>query len=284
MSTVLEESQPLITEVRTKFLDYAREHPQEIGASVVKRVEENEVFVYNFLRRKHNSVEDALKMMINTGKWLTEWQYFDLTAESFPKEFYQIGVLFEYEPDKVGNNTFFMRVARHKKMKHLDRLQKQFIMYHLGQLEKRFTVDTQVAIVFDCSGIGMSNVDMDVLWFLLESMVTYCPWPIAYILVYDLPWMLQYIGTMVRNWLPAEFKDKLKFGGKQELFEYLDESKTPVYLGGTCTRSFVQVPKQLPDACDHSALDDKQKGTIAKSMRPLVEESEKELAKFKMAY
>ena len=48
----------------------------------------------------------------------------------------------------------------------------------------------QFSIVFDCRGAGLKNMDMEFTQFMINTMKEYYPDPLNYILVFEMPWVL----------------------------------------------------------------------------------------------
>ena len=62
-------------------------------------------------------------------------------------------------------------------------------MYNLERLNREERGE-QITVMFDCKGAGLKNMDMEFVQFLIGCMKEYYPDPLNYILVYDMPWVL----------------------------------------------------------------------------------------------
>jgi hypothetical protein len=47
-----------------------------------------------------------------------------------------------------------------------------------------------MTIVFDCAGCGLKNMDMELIQYMIQVFKDYYPWSLNYILVYEMPWVL----------------------------------------------------------------------------------------------
>ena len=56
--------------------------------------------------------------------------------------------------------------------------------------------DKQMTLVFDCAGSGMKNIDLDNMQFMINSFKEDYPWCLNYILVYEMPWVMNGTGTL----------------------------------------------------------------------------------------
>ena len=47
-----------------------------------------------------------------------------------------------------------------------------------------------MTLVFDCAGCGLKNMDMEFVQFIIATLKEYYPDPLNYILVLEMPWVL----------------------------------------------------------------------------------------------
>ena len=161
----------------------------------------------------------------------------------------------------------------------MERKIKQFIMYNFNKVDRAMN-GKNVAVVFDCKGAGISNLDMDILWFMVDSLIKYYPCGMNYVLVYELPWILASTWTIVKGWLPPEQRDKIKFASKDQIYDYVDQDNLPYYLGGGCKTNYRMVPKDCLTAEEILSKDgfsEKDMQRIIKVFKPLLEEAEEEI-------
>ena len=52
-----------------------------------------------------------------------------------------------------------------------------------------------MTVVFDCAGSGLKNIDMDNMQFVINSFKEDYPWCLNYILVYEMPWVMNGTGV-----------------------------------------------------------------------------------------
>ena len=48
----------------------------------------------------------------------------------------------------------------------------------------------QITVMFDCRNAGLKNMDMEFIQFIISTMKDYYPDPLNYILVFEMPWVL----------------------------------------------------------------------------------------------
>lgn len=99
--------------------------------------------------------------------------------------------------------------------------------------------------MFDCTGGGLANADMDTLFFLASTLFNYFPKGLSYLLVHNLPWILKPFWHIAKAWVPQEYKQLVQFSSPQTIYEYIDKENLPDFMGGTCKRDY----RALPDNC-----------------------------------
>lgn len=106
------------------------------------------------------------------------------------------------------------------------------------------------AMIFDTTGAGITNCDLDFLFYMINILKTYFPIGLEYILVLNLPWLLQQFWRLAKGWIPEERRKLVRFAATEELGELFEPSALPDYLGGTCKRDYTTPPKGSPSCFD----------------------------------
>lgn len=123
--------------------------------------------------------------------------------------------------------------------------------YFIGLVEE---LDRQVGhkgfiFVLDCSECSLSNLNMDMLKFIITSIRVRYPLGLQYFIIYNLPWILKSIWKLVKGWL-GEYQKLVFFANGQEILNYVDTDQLPKYMGGTCDKSFTEAPEGCPSVYD----------------------------------
>lgn len=198
-------------------------------------------YLKRFLLARNRNVEQAFQMLDETMRWRNDMYISQVRDYHFPSEFYQIGALFIYEPDKQGNLVLYMRIRMHHKTAELDEPTKGFLVHNFNKAEK-LSRGNGFAVVFDLTGAGYSNLDFPFLSFLIQFGRNHFPGSLSYILVYNLPWVLSTFQKMVFAMLPPEAAGIIKFASGNEIFNYIIPESTPDYIpGGKCKRNYRKV-------------------------------------------
>lgn len=100
-----------------------------------------------------------------------------------------------------------------------------------------------MSIVFDCTGGGLVNADMDMLMFIFTTLNNYFPKGLSYLLVHELPWILKPFWHIAKAWIPEDKRELIKFSDSRTIFEYVDRENLPDFMGGTCERDYRAAPE-----------------------------------------
>ena len=249
----------------------------------VQRIRTNDWYVKRFLLARRRNVDEAFKMIRDTMRWRQEFGLPTMKDQDFPLEFYKVGGLFPYERDKDGNVVVYLRIRMHRKIPEMADPIKKFLMHIINKTDKE--VDGNgMAIVFDCSGAGYSNMDMDFLTFLITSGNQYFPAGLKYILVYELSWLLNAFRRLAMSLIPQSFLPLIRFANKNDITNYIPIENLPDFMGGQCKRDY----RHIPDGCTTVAKVAIDNGftqadidRILPIFEPLLEEADKAIAERK---
>lgn len=269
-----------VQQIRERFFEDYQNNKDLYDENDVNRIRENEWYVKRFLLARRRNVGEAFEMMRNTMRWRKEMGLPTMKDSDFPIEFYKIGGLFAYERDKDGNVVIFMRVRMHRKIPELADPVKKFLMHIVNKVDLEVDGNGTV-IVFDCSGAGYSNMDLDFLTFLISAGNSYFPVGLKYILVYELSWFLNAFRRIAMSLIPQSFLPLIKFANKNDITDYIPIDNLPDYMGGKCKRNYRFIPKGCTNvtklAIDNGYTDEDIE-RILPLFEPLLEEADKEIA------
>jgi len=240
----------LVCELRGRFLcQYSTNHEQ-YDETDISNIRNNDLIHRRFLEFKDSNVEEALKMMVTAMKWRKQIGVNQMSENSFPREYFQMGGIFSYGQDVGGAQTIVFRVKANKKISEWTELLKKFIVFLIERENNRFEKNENkgVCIVFDCNGAGITNVDIDLLSFIVATLRDYYPMLLQSVVINDLPWILQYVFKLVQSWLPKEHQKMLHLVSKKDINEYISESELPDFMGGTNQMQYKSCPKNAPSA------------------------------------
>jgi hypothetical protein len=156
---------------------------------------------------------------------------YDLKHTDLNEELKGRGTLFYHGRDKDGKRLLVMRIRTHTKSKELMGAMQKFVLYHIERLEREDGAEP-VTLVFDLAGCGLKNMDMEFIQYLIGIFRDYCPYSLNYILVFEMPWVLNAAWKVIKGWLPAQGVKKIKFLTKATMGEYVQEDCRMIEWGG----------------------------------------------------
>ena len=171
-----------VEDMRNKILD----HLEDLGDKVYEYYNQSDIdWILNpkkphqierFLISASVSRVDAFDLIRKCLLWRKESNIMSLKDSDFPSEFYSKGGLFRYETDAIGTPLIYMRIEMVKKYPELNKHLKQFVAYQISRLDASANEGLcGFGIVFDCSDIGFSNVQIDMLKYLITVLKDYFP-------------------------------------------------------------------------------------------------------------
>ena len=128
-------------------------------------------------------------MIVRSFKFRQEKAVRSVTSADLDEALKAKGSLYLRNRDADGKQLLVFDVKRHiKGTAHMDDMQKIFL-YFLERVDRE-DEDGMVTIVFDCAGCGLKNMDMEFIRYMIDVLKDYYPWCLNYILVLDMPWVL----------------------------------------------------------------------------------------------
>jgi hypothetical protein len=227
----------IVAELRSRFKEYIAENgSDDFDQRDVDRFFGEEYYAQRFYMHVEsvpgNQMDTASTMVVNTLKFRRETGMADIKHDSIPEELKLRGSLFYHGRDIDNKRLLIFRVRTHVRNKELMDKMKLAVLYQLERLERE-DGSQPVTLVFDLSNCGLKNMDMDFIQYLIGVFRDYSPWSLNYILVYEMPWVLNAAWKVIKGWLPAAGVKKIKFLSKATMGEYVREDSRLVEWGGT---------------------------------------------------
>lgn len=232
----------LVEELRQRVLQENEQYPGLFSHGDIEKAKTNDWFVARFLLRQKLDVDQAFDMMRRALRFRHESLATSIRRQDFPAEFYQVGGLFGYEPDRKGNRMLYIRVKIHKKIPEISAVLQAYLYYNIQRLDEEAD-GKGISIVIDCTGGGLPNADMDMLMFLVTTLVNYFPKGLSYLLVHNLPWILKPFWHIAKAWISEEHRQLIKFSNSRTIYEYVDKENLPDFMGGECKCDYKAVPE-----------------------------------------
>ena len=124
---------------------------------------------------------------------------------------------------------------------------KRAIVYWFERLERQ-TNGNQISLFFDMADTGISNMDMEFTKYLIGLFKSYYPNFLNYIIIFEMPWILNTAFKLIKSWLPPKAIPKIKFVHKGNIQEFVDPNDVLTCWGGNNDYVF----KFVPEAQNHT--------------------------------
>lgn len=271
----------VIAKVRAIIKTEVDKNPDDFDASDIERFMASDWTVTRFLLRKKDDIENAAQMMISCGKWRHKLGMPRWKDEDFPREFWNLGGVFPYAPDLLGNTVIYVRAKLYdKKLTCIQELFQHYIIHIANRVDNERD-GRGWSIIFDCSGTGMANMDVNMLLFMLNEVIPHLPKGLNYCLIYELPWLLSKIVNTTIACLPSEYKKLAKTASKKDIHNWVAKDALPDFLGGTCEINYRRSPKGsrgFEEMAEELKLSDKDLASIKKIYQPYLDEADEAMA------
>nr|CAD7440656.1 unnamed protein product [Timema bartmani] len=213
-------------------------HPADLA-----RVKNSDDWLRRFLIHHEGNLNDALQMMWDCLEWRKTFGTNDISESNIRMEYVNEGCLFAHNQDKDGKSILVFKSKKHVKgQKDMDEL-KRVVVYWFERLE-RMDKGNSITLFFDMADTGMSNMDMEFIKYLIGLFKVYYPNFLNYIVIFEMPWILNAAFKIIKTWLPAKAVQKIKFVNKSTLKEFVDPDQALKSWGGNDEYVFSFVPEQ----------------------------------------
>jgi len=231
----------VIEKLRTNFLAATEETPDLYHKNDLQLVRTNDWWIERFVLSTR-SEDAALKALIKAFQWRKSYGVNDFNDQYFPEEIYKIGLLGQFCKDKEGRQVVWNVGKVMHKSAELGLLLRQFTVYQFEKADRQ-TSNHGWGIVNDPTDSGLSNVDLDYCYFLSDVLQSYYPHGIKYMLVVDLPWILNATSKLILAFMGEELRNTVKFIKKKDLPNYLETDSIPLHLDGNYSQSLTTIPQ-----------------------------------------
>lgn len=247
MATEVEYTPELIVEIRNKL----KEEVSALDPSCYDELEyqrflSDDEYFKKYIKRKRGDVAATVPFLIGVLKWRQSFGISQLTETSFPREFYDIGGIHVYGHDIDGHVLLHVRISLFQKITEILDLLKKFTIFLMLKADSESYAKGPGhgwVLIFDCTGAGLSNADIEMATFLNSTLKNYFPSGQMYVLGHNLPWLLNAVKNIIFAMLPANVKRRIKFSNDKTIAEFISKDQLPSYMSGTSTQVYPYIPK-----------------------------------------
>jgi hypothetical protein len=155
----------------------------------------------------------------------------DIREEQLDMNLVDIGLAYNHGEDKEGNSIVILNCSLHKKdPKKLPDLERFFIF--ALESHSRCFPDKKVTLIFNMAHCGLSNMDLEFVKVIINCFKFYFPNMLGYLLVFEMPWLLQAAWRIIKSWLSEAAVRKIKFVTKSDITDYISASQLLTQFGG----------------------------------------------------
>ena len=225
-----------IIELRERTKDLVSEIEEDlIDARDLKRIINDDKYISRFFLHCTNIPGDHMKnteeMIIRVLKWRKENKLLDIKSSDLEESLKSKGALYLRNRDADGKQLLIFEVKKHiKGVNKINDVHRMFL-YFLERVDREDS-DGMVTIVFDCDGCGLINMDIDFVRYMIDVFKYYYPCVLNYILVMDMPWVMNAIWKIIKAWLPSVAVKKIKFVNRNTIDEFVPYDQKFVHWGG----------------------------------------------------
>uniref|UniRef100_A0A146MDY3 Motile sperm domain-containing protein 2 n=1 Tax=Lygus hesperus TaxID=30085 RepID=A0A146MDY3_LYGHE len=236
----MEPSYQDIQELRSKFNQRVQDENKDFHPKDLSRANSDDNWLKRFLVHHDLDKKEALNMLLDTCEWRKATKVNELNENTINREYLASGGIFIHSKDKDGKPLFVLKCAKHiKGQKDFEEL-KKCVIYWFERAER---MGDQITIFFDMMNTGLANMDMEYTKYLINLCKLYYPNFLNYILIFEMPWVLNAAFKIIKSWLPTKAVQKIKFVNKGNLKEYVDPSQALTAWGGSDPYQFVFQPE-----------------------------------------
>ncbi|KAG8228141.1 hypothetical protein J437_LFUL002796 [Ladona fulva] len=236
-----------IQELRNKFLQKLDQQTPESGGvhpNDLAKIKNGDAWLKRFLMHNDCEMKESLDMLWEAVDWRNKVGANDITESTINRGFLEGGVLFVRGKDKDGKPLLILKVKKHTKSHGDPEGLKKYVIYWFERLE-RLTKGDQITLFFDMADAGLSNLDMELIKYLIGMFKTNYPYFLNFILVFEMPWVMNAAFKIIKSMLPAKGVERLRVVTKSSLKEYVDADNALKCWGGRDDYEFVFESEQI---------------------------------------
>ncbi|BFZ14844.1 hypothetical protein BsWGS_17883 [Bradybaena similaris] len=208
----------------------------------LKRLQNDSIFASTYIKSQ-DRLDESVELVHSSLKFRKEIKVNDLSESSFDIELMKLGCAYFHNKDINGHRILWLKVKLHRKDAPTEKIEaeKQGLVF---AIEKAFNEAPQqeIVVLLDMTACAMANLDIDFVKYIITIFRQYYPTFLAYMLMYDMPWIFNAAWKMIKSWLNQETVAKIKFVTRADIHTYVKAEDLPPHMGGTDDFEFVYTP------------------------------------------
>ncbi|BFF98098.1 motile sperm domain-containing protein 2 [Drosophila madeirensis] len=221
-----------VAEVKTKFLQKLESEPPADAflPEDLKRITDSDLWITKLLEAFDLDVEKTLTKLWENLAWRQSYGVYNINESNVNQEYLREGSIYAHNKDKDGKPLLIISIKKHSKSKNTDDLLR-LVVYWIERIHRENNLE-KITIFMDMTGSGLGNMDIDFIKNIVNLFETKYPYVPNYILVHELPFLLNAAFKLVKTFLPAKAVEILRVTTKKDVTEYVDKDNCLALWGG----------------------------------------------------
>lgn len=208
-----------IAEFRKQFEDAIQGKPiSTFDRRDLSRLRSNDKYVLCFVNWKKGCINSAVNLALEVLKWRKEMKINDISVDNLDRELLRRGIVFVH--GRALDSTRIVYFIVRLQTKSVKTTVQRILCLWLEKLHQQET-GSHVTFVLDVSKATMSNVDLGSIKFLLDCFTTYFPDMLERIIILEMPWIMNAIWKIVKQWMSEDQRRKTVFCSFKDLKQYI---------------------------------------------------------------
>jgi hypothetical protein len=202
-------------DLRNSFEAKLKESPQDFNSLDLERVKDDN-YLKRILSHEEGDIKNSTEMLWDILNWRKTVGANDINESNIRMDYVREGIFFPRGRDIDGRLLLIIKSKMHVKGQRDFEDIKKILIYWLDRIEREEN-GKKITMLFDMEGCGLSNMDMELIKYLINLFKHYYPYFLNYIIVYQMPWVLNAAFKVVKSLLPARAVECMKFVDKNTL-------------------------------------------------------------------
>lgn len=202
----------------------------------------DEKYINRIIAHCENDAQQSADMLWDILIWRKTVGASDINETNIRMDYVNDGIFFPRGRDVDGCLLLILKSKNHVKgQKEMDEI-KKIIIYWFDRIEREEN-GRKISMVFDMDGCGLSNMDMELIKYLIALFKLYYPYFLNYIIIYQMPWVLTAAFKVVKTLLPAKAVEKMRNVSKDTLKDVVAPEQALTCWGGKDDYTFEFIPE-----------------------------------------
>ncbi|CAG9790534.1 unnamed protein product [Diatraea saccharalis] len=215
--------------------------PGEFHPLDLDRVKDDK-YLQRVLNHEENDIKRSTDMLWEILLWRKTVGANDINETNIRLDYMKEGIFFPHGRDIDGSLVLIIKSKLHVKgQKDFEEI-KKILIYWLDRIEREEN-GKKITLFFDMEGCGLGNMDMELIKYVINLFKLYYPYFLNYIVIYQMPWVLNAAFKVVKTLLPAKAVERMKFANKDTLKDVIAPDQALICWGGKDPYVFEFVPE-----------------------------------------